>query len=245
MGRARAFSASYELDLWGRNAAGVRAAESSLRATRYDLETVRLTLVTGVASAYFQVPVAARPPRDPARENLVDRRSACSQWWTRACAMALRPRSTSRASRRRCCALRAAIPPLELQERQTLYALAILLGRPPEGFDAAGDRAVAAHLTAAARGARTSRGSACAPARPRQRRGATRCRQCQRRRGACRAAARNPAHGIGGTREQRADQFSERAHRGTGARRVRWRRRSSTAAACAARSMWRHRASAS
>jgi len=34
--------------------------------------------------------------------------------------------------------LRASIPPLELQERQTLYALAILVGRPPEGFDAAG-----------------------------------------------------------------------------------------------------------
>src|SRR6185295_8583884 len=32
---------------------------------------------------------------------------------------------------------RAAIPPIELQERQTLYALAILLGRQPEGFDAA------------------------------------------------------------------------------------------------------------
>jgi len=30
---------------------------------------------------------------------------------------------------------RAAIPPLELQERQTLFALAILLGRAPEGFD--------------------------------------------------------------------------------------------------------------
>jgi len=33
---------------------------------------------------------------------------------------------------------RAAIPPLELQERQTLFALAILLGRAPEGFDTAG-----------------------------------------------------------------------------------------------------------
>jgi len=54
-GSSAAFSASYELDLWGRNAAGVRAAESSLRASRFDLETVRLTLVTGVASAYFQV----------------------------------------------------------------------------------------------------------------------------------------------------------------------------------------------
>jgi outer membrane protein TolC len=33
--------------------------------------------------------------------------------------------------------LRASIPLLELQERQTLFALAILLGRQPEGFDAA------------------------------------------------------------------------------------------------------------
>jgi multidrug efflux system outer membrane protein len=34
--------------------------------------------------------------------------------------------------------LRASILLLELQERQTLYALAILAGRTPEGFDAAG-----------------------------------------------------------------------------------------------------------
>ena len=35
-------------------------------------------------------------------------------------------------------AIQAALPPLELQERQTLFALAILTGRAPEGFDAAG-----------------------------------------------------------------------------------------------------------
>src|SRR6185503_13126522 len=35
-------------------------------------------------------------------------------------------------------ALRASIPPLEAQERQTLYALAILAGVPPEEFEAAG-----------------------------------------------------------------------------------------------------------
>jgi len=33
-------------------------------------------------------------------------------------------------------AQRASIPPLELQERQTLFALALLLGRAPEGFTA-------------------------------------------------------------------------------------------------------------
>lgn len=50
-----ALSASYEIDLWGRNAAGARAAVSSLRATRFDQEAVRLTLAAGVARAYFQL----------------------------------------------------------------------------------------------------------------------------------------------------------------------------------------------
>jgi len=46
-------------------------------------------------------------------------------------------------------AQRAAIAPLELQERQTLFALALLLGRPPEGFNAgfsAGDTTVGLRL---------------------------------------------------------------------------------------------------
>src|SRR5204862_71753 len=47
--------ASYELDLWGGIAAGVRSAKSSLNATRFDQETVRLTLIAGVANGYFQL----------------------------------------------------------------------------------------------------------------------------------------------------------------------------------------------
>jgi outer membrane protein TolC len=37
-------SASYEVDLWGGIAAGVRSADWALHATRFDAETVRLTL---------------------------------------------------------------------------------------------------------------------------------------------------------------------------------------------------------
>lgn len=129
-------SASYELDLWGRNAAGVRAAESSLRASRYDFETARLTLVAGVATAYFQV-LSLRGRLAIARENLVitDRVFAVVDARVRngvASALDLARQQTAVLSQR------ASIPPLELQERQTLYALAILVGRPPEGFDAAG-----------------------------------------------------------------------------------------------------------
>lgn len=129
-------SASYEIDLWGRNAAGLRSAESSLRASRYDLETVRLTLLAGVASGYFQV-LSLRGRLAIARENLVIAERVFKVVDARvrngaAGALDLARQQAALLS------LRASIPPLELQERQTLYALAILVGRQPEGFAAAG-----------------------------------------------------------------------------------------------------------
>jgi NodT family efflux transporter outer membrane factor (OMF) lipoprotein len=135
-GSSAILSASYEIDLWGRNAAGVRAAESTLRASRYDLETVRLTLVTGVANAYFQV-LSLRGRLAIARENLVtaERVLAVVDARVRNGAASALDLARQQAG---VLALRAALPPLELQERQTLFALALLLGRPPEGFDAAG-----------------------------------------------------------------------------------------------------------
>ena len=54
-GSSAALSASYEIDLWGRNASSLRSAEASLQASRFDFETVRLTLLAGVASGYFDV----------------------------------------------------------------------------------------------------------------------------------------------------------------------------------------------
>jgi outer membrane protein, multidrug efflux system len=130
-----ALSASYEIDLWGRNASGVRAAESSLRASRFDQETVRLTLVAGVASAYFQV-LSLRGRLAIARENLAIAERVFKVVDARARNGAVSPLDLAR-QQAAVLAQRAAIPPLELQERQTLFALAILLGRQPEGFDAA------------------------------------------------------------------------------------------------------------
>jgi len=45
--------ASYEVDVWGKYASGRAASQSSLLATRYAAETVRIALVAQVASAYF------------------------------------------------------------------------------------------------------------------------------------------------------------------------------------------------
>jgi outer membrane protein, multidrug efflux system len=62
-------AASYEVDLWGRNAAGVRAAQADLRATTFDRDTARLTLLSGVATAYFEA-LSLRSRLATARENL-------------------------------------------------------------------------------------------------------------------------------------------------------------------------------
>ena len=70
-------SASYEVDLWGRNRAGVSSAQSSLNATTFDRETARLTLTAGVATSYFQV-LSLRSRLGVARENLAIAKSPVS-----------------------------------------------------------------------------------------------------------------------------------------------------------------------
>jgi len=128
-----ALSASYEVDLWGKNASGVRSAEAALRASRFDQETVRLTLVAGVASAYFQV-LSLRGRIATARENLAVAERVFAVVDSR-----VRNGAASKLdlARQQAAVLtqQTAVLPLALQERQTLFALAILLGRVPEGFD--------------------------------------------------------------------------------------------------------------
>lgn len=121
---------SYEVDLWGRLAAGVQGAESSLAASRYDLESARLSLTTGVANAYFQV-LALRMRLVIARENL-----AIAERVFRIVDARYRNGAASAldVSRQRITVMtqRATIEPLEVQERQTVSALAVLLGRTPQ-----------------------------------------------------------------------------------------------------------------
>lgn len=129
-------SAGYEIDLWGGIAAGVRSAEWSLHATRFDQETVRLTLVAGVANGYFQL-LSLRGRLVIARQNLEIAESVLKVVDARARFGAVSALDLAR-QLAGVLAVRASIPALELQERQTLYALAILVGRPPEGFAAGG-----------------------------------------------------------------------------------------------------------
>lgn len=124
--------ASYEVDLWGRIDADVRAAEASLSAAQYDFAAARLSLVAAVADAYFQT-LALRERLALARENLaiaervlgiVDARYRNGA----ASALDLTRQQTAVLTQR------SALLPLEVQERQTVRALAILLGRTPQSL---------------------------------------------------------------------------------------------------------------
>lgn len=128
-------SASYELDLWGQNASAERSAQFSSRATRFDRDAARLTLVTGIATSYFQI-LALRDHLTVARENLAITERVFKVVDSRVRNGAASPLDLAR-QRSAILSQQAALLPLQLQERQTLFALAILLGKPPQGFDLA------------------------------------------------------------------------------------------------------------
>jgi multidrug efflux system outer membrane protein len=126
-------SASYELDLWGGNAAGLRGAEASLRATAFDRDAAQLTLIAGVASAYFEV-LSLRGRLAVARENLAIAERVLALVSARARNGAVSPLDVAR-QEAAVLSQRAALLPVEQQGRQTLAALAVLVGRLPQGFE--------------------------------------------------------------------------------------------------------------
>ena len=127
------FAASYELDFWGKNRALRDAARAAALASRYDRETVALTVVSSVASTYFQ----ALEYRDRVRvgtENLANGRKILrglklEQSAGTATGLDVAQQETTVAL------LDASIPPLQQQFRQSVYALAILVGKTPEAID--------------------------------------------------------------------------------------------------------------
>lgn len=127
-------SVNYEVDLWGRLAALRRSARAGVEASRFDLDSARLSLAAGVAQTWFQA-LALRVRLDIARENLAlaERLLAIVEVRYRNGAA-----SALDLSRQRTTVLgqRAALLPLQEQLRQTEGALALLLGRAPQGFAA-------------------------------------------------------------------------------------------------------------
>lgn len=146
---AAGLNATYELDFWGENRAIRSAALASAAASRYDRETVELTVMSGIANTYFSV-LALRDRLRVARANLASAEETLKGLETDeqvgiTNALDVAQQDTVVAT------VAATIPPLEQQERQQLDTLAILVGQDPQSFKvtASGLAAVAAPMVTA------------------------------------------------------------------------------------------------
>ena len=124
------FTASYELDFWGRNRATLLAAEETATGNRFDKETVTISSLAGTADAYFSV-LSARERIAAAQDDLrlSSRilgviRDRVSQGTASALDLAQQEALVAN--------IRASIPPLRIIADQNIASLAVLLGRAPE-----------------------------------------------------------------------------------------------------------------
>jgi multidrug efflux system outer membrane protein len=123
---------SYEVDFWGRNRAALQAAEASALASRFDQETVALTVVTSVANTYFQA-LADTDRLAVAMQNLAEARQLLQLFQARVAAGTATALDVAQQE-----ALvrgeEALIPNFRSLMEQQVIALGILVGRPPESI---------------------------------------------------------------------------------------------------------------
>jgi NodT family efflux transporter outer membrane factor (OMF) lipoprotein len=126
-------NASYELDFWGLARDNLRAADEQLKAARFAQQSVTLTVTANVASQYLNL-LAIRRRIAIANDNIAAINKILDVVQLR-----VKAGSTSHLDLAREQAqletFEAQLPSLETLEKQSLYSLAVLLGRPPEGFD--------------------------------------------------------------------------------------------------------------
>jgi multidrug efflux system outer membrane protein len=129
-------TASYMVDFWGKNRATLYAAEENATAARYNREVVTLTSIVTVANTYFQI-LAAQDQLRVARRNLaaaerililIKQQSAGGTASQLEVSQQEALVSTER----------AAIPPLEINLKQNIAALAVLVARAPANFTVKG-----------------------------------------------------------------------------------------------------------
>lgn len=133
---AAGLSASYELDIWGKNSAANAASLATLSASQYAREGVALTLTAGVVSTYMQT-LGLRERVQIAQLNLNAAERILALVASRERAGMATPLELAQqkglvATQRKNLAQR------QQQAKDSLTALALLLGRAPQGFDIAG-----------------------------------------------------------------------------------------------------------
>ena len=165
---------AYEVDLSGRVAAGVSAAESTLLATRYNTEAVRTVLAAQVATTYFTL-LSLDAELQISRDTLVTRDDAVGLQRQRYDAGLISEYDLKLAQAERA-SVAASVPPLQRARAQTEAALATLAGRSARAvFTPMIARAGLVRSSDSARGAgRAAVGRAGAAARHQAVRGATR-----------------------------------------------------------------------
>ncbi|HLH88351.1 MAG TPA: TolC family protein [Xanthobacteraceae bacterium] len=128
--------ASYTLDFWGKNRATVLAADETAISARFDKDVVALTTLVSIANAFFNM-LAAQERIRIARENVRAATvilNAIQQRKKFGTASDLEEAQQASLVATQ----RASIPPLEITLRQSKMALALLVGRAPEHFNAVG-----------------------------------------------------------------------------------------------------------
>jgi NodT family efflux transporter outer membrane factor (OMF) lipoprotein len=130
------FSASYELDFWGKNRDAAQAAEETAVANRFDRDVVALTTLTTVANAYFQV-LTAQDRLRTAQQNIASAERILNAIRDRFKAgtgtdLDVAQQESVVANQR------AQVPPLKQTLDQNINALATLVSRPPESVHVKG-----------------------------------------------------------------------------------------------------------
>ncbi len=127
-------AASFEIDIWGRNRDLLTAAELSKESAYYAREVVRLSTQGAVVAAWLES-AAARDRLAIAGRNLGNARRVLGVLRDRlsagtGTALDIAQQESLVAN------LQAAVPPLRLTVETSRTALALLVGTPPEGFEA-------------------------------------------------------------------------------------------------------------
>lgn len=137
-------TAGYQVDLFGGNDASADAALTRLESSRYNRETVAITLYSDIASTYFQL-LSLRDRIRLANETLGLAQGILDLLETQRVNGAITDYEVAQ-QRSNVATQRATLAGLEQNERTTLDALAVLLGRPPQGFVVQGNTLAAIAL---------------------------------------------------------------------------------------------------
>ena len=144
------FNASYELDLWGKNRAALQSAQASLLASRFNRQTVALTVVSSVATTWFTA-LALEDRLAIAERNLADARAILAAVEGQLAAGTTTALAIAQ-QRALVAAEAATIPNFRSQIRQEILALGILVGTPPEAISVPAGTLASLHFPVVAPG---------------------------------------------------------------------------------------------